>query len=209
MRKSLNASANNTKVLFKKLYRLLGKSEHNLPNHKDDEGLANEFGKFFNDKVSKIRDEIKFAQDTSQHTVGMDTKSVNEFPGFEELTLLDTKELITKLPNKFCSLDPIPTFLLKLCVEELAPSIHLMINHSIQQNKFPTPFKRALVKPTVKDASGDLDRLANYRPVSNLPVLSKILEKAILNQLNQHLDSNNLHCPAQSGYRVFTAAKHS
>ena len=71
-----------------------------------------------------------------------------------------------------------------------------------RQKKAAPILKKAIIKPTIKDDTADPDILRSYRPVSNLPVLSKILEKVVLDQLNSYLDQQNLHCPAQSGYRA-------
>ncbi|KAK7108418.1 hypothetical protein V1264_016162 [Littorina saxatilis] len=61
--------------------------------------------------------------------------------------------------------------------------------------------KQALVKPLIKKSSLDRNDLKNYRPVSNLSFLSKILERLVLLQLNAHLSSNNLLSSLQSAYR--------
>ena len=57
-RKTFNASKGDTKMLYKKLNRLLGKAGQSLPAHKDVKKLANDFGAFFSDKVTKIREDI-------------------------------------------------------------------------------------------------------------------------------------------------------
>ena len=68
---------------------------------------------------------------------------------------------------------------------------------------FPSIFKTALVKPLLKKPSLDHNDLKNYRPVSNLPFLSKVIERIVLLQLNEHLLSNNLLNPLQSAYRPY------
>lgn len=70
---------------------------------------------------------------------------------------------------------------------------------------FPTAFKTALVKPLLKRNGLDVMDPNNYRPVSNLPFLSKILEKLVFNQVNDFTISKNIHEKFQSGFR----AKHS
>ena len=62
-------------------------------------------------------------------------------------------------------------------------------------------FKRALVSPLIKKPQLDLSILANYRPVSNLPFLSKVLEKVILVQLTAFLQNTGLMERLQSAYR--------
>ena len=66
---------------------------------------------------------------------------------------------------------------------------------------FPAIFKKAVVKPLLKKSSLDPNELKNYRPVSNLPFLSKILEKIVLSQLLSHLNHYKLLSPVQSAYR--------
>ena len=58
-----------------------------------------------------------------------------------------------------------------------------------------------MIIPSLKKPSSDINTLANYRPIANLPFLSKIIEKAILKQLDLHLENNNLYPSMQSGYR--------
>ena len=79
------------------------------------------------------------------------------------------------------------------------------MNCSLQEGIFPTAFKTALVKPRLK--KNDLDAMDpnNYRPVSNLSFLSKILEKVVFSQLNDFITSHDIHEKFQSGFR----AKHS
>ncbi len=66
---------------------------------------------------------------------------------------------------------------------------------------FPTAFKTAIIKPTLKRNNLDTSILDNYRPVSNLPFLSKILEKIVFNQLNDFMNSSSILEIYQSGFR--------
>ena len=103
--------------------------------------------------------------------------------------------------NKFCKLDPAPTPLVKNCFTLLGPLILQIINSSFQENTFPYLLKHAHVTPVIKDKNGNIDELKNYRPISNLPFTSKILEKAAYIQLNHHIELNKLHANYQSSYR--------
>ena len=77
--------------------------------------------------------------------------------------------------------------------------ILVIINTSIQTGIFPTQWKEAIVKPLHK--SGDANEPSNFRPVSLLPILSKILEKAVANQLVTFLEENNILSNCQHAYR--------
>ena len=67
----------------------------------------------------------------------------------------------------------------------------------------PDSFKHAVVRPLLKKQNMPPNELKNYRPVSNLPFLSKILEKVVLSQLKGHLLKYNLLDSHQSAYREF------
>ena len=105
-------------------------------------------------------------------------------------------------PTKSCTLDPIPTFLLKECITELLPIITAIVNASLRSTKVPSTFKNAVITPLLKKASLDPDVLSNYRPVSNLSFVSKLLEKVVSKRLNTHKVANNLYEPYQSAYRA-------
>ena len=77
-----------------------------------------------------------------------------------------------------------------------------MVNCSLQMGVFPVSFKTALVKPLLKKSNLDPNIFNNYRPVSNLPFLSKILEKLVFNQVNDFLIANNILEKYQSGFRM-------
>ena len=67
----------------------------------------------------------------------------------------------------------------------------------------PMPFKSSLIRPHIKKHDLDTNTLKNYRPVSNLPFISKVLEKVVDAQLENHLTQNSLHEEHQSAYRKF------
>ena len=68
----------------------------------------------------------------------------------------------------------------------------------------PQGLKHAIIKPLLKKPGLELN-LKNYRPVSNLKFLSKIIEGAVIEELNRHLDKQSLHDPQQSAYTAFHA----
>ena len=78
-------------------------------------------------------------------------------------------------------------FLKKHSAILISPLLHL-INLSIKEGKFPQSFKMAIITPIYK--SGALTDASNYRPISILPAMSKVLEKVIANQLMSHLENN-------------------
>ena len=104
----------------------------------------------------------------------------------------EVKRIITNSANKTCDLDPIPTRLLKQCLDHFVPLITAMINKSLATSVVPACFKRAVVRPLLKRPGLDKEVLNNYRPVSNLPYVSKLLEKVVEHRLKDHLDTSRL-----------------
>jgi len=76
-------------------------------------------------------------------------------------------------PNKYSSMDPLPTWLLKSNIDLLAPYMACIFNISMKSGVVPSQFKEAFITPLLKKPTLDKDDIANYRPVSNLSVLSK------------------------------------
>ena len=66
---------------------------------------------------------------------------------------------------------------------------------------FPQNLKKAVVRPLLKKSTLDPQDPANYRPVSNLPFLGKVIERAIANQLQAFLEETSALDPFQSGFR--------
>ena len=108
--------------------------------------------------------------------------------------------IIKSSPDKSCKLDPILSWLLKSCARELAPVIVVIVNRCFETS-VPAELKQAHIRLRLKKPSLDPQLLSNYRPVSNLPFISKIMEKVVNNRIEQHLLENNLHDPLHSAYR--------
>ncbi len=102
----------------------------------------------------------------------------------------DVKKLIMKSPTKSCSLDPIPTDLLKQCLDVLLPIIVDIINLSLSSGGFPAIFKLALVIPLLKKIGLQLI-FPSFRPVPNLQFLSKVTERAVAAQFIDYCEINH------------------
>ena len=113
----------------------------------------------------------------------------------------DVSAIVKKSPTKSCEADPIPTSLLKDILPNILPLLREIVNKSLQTGTFPDDLKVALVRHLLKKINLDLVE-KNYRPVSNLQYIGKLIEKAVNIQLNDHITTNNLMEPMQSAYRV-------
>ena len=79
---------------------------------------------------------------------------------------------------------------------------HRDFNLSMTTGAFPYQFKRALVTPLLKQPSLDVNVLKNYRPVSNLPYISRVTEKVVAARLLQHVQENGMQERMQPVYRA-------
>lgn len=119
---------------------------------------------------------------------------------FESVSVARVLEKLQKLDcNKATGLDAIPARFLKDSAEIISPSITHIVNSSIRQGEFPNDLKGARVIPLYK--KGSKQDPSNYRPVSILSSLSKIIEKIMYEQIDQYLLSQNILYEFQSGFR--------
>ena len=103
--------------------------------------------------------------------------------------------------SKSSGLDKIPAKLLKLCALLISDPLSKLFNKSLRSGRFPSSWKKACVTPIFKHKGSNSDP-TNYRPISLLPILSKMLEKLVFNKLYEHLTTYNLLTERQSGYRA-------
>ena len=193
------------KKLFSFASRLMGNNQQReYPHDMSSQELADSFAQFFSNKAKKIQSDLKIKR---QHLNGSASHLSGHVPHCEKLTDFstitekDTKDTITNLSNKQCLLDPVPTWFLKEHIDALLPLVTRIVNTSLSTADMPKLLKKAHVRPVIKEPSADAIPHKNYRPVSNLSVLGKIIEKVVYKQLNEHITSNNLLDPFQSAYR--------
>uniref|UniRef100_A0A8C9Z9B5 Reverse transcriptase domain-containing protein n=1 Tax=Sander lucioperca TaxID=283035 RepID=A0A8C9Z9B5_SANLU len=169
---------------------------------------SDDFMSFFNDKIITIRDTIHHLLPPTSNGSPL-TDRLLERTTRPDIYLdcfypINPQQLMLKVSSakrSTCLLDPIPTRLLKEALPMVNASLLDMINMSLLTGYVPQSFKVAVIKPLLKKPTLDPEVLANYRPISNLPFLSKILEKVVANQLCDFLHSNSLFEDFQSGFR--------
>lgn len=110
---------------------------------------------------------------------------------FDCLDLAELDNIIAQLRSSTCCLDPLPTKFFKTVFNCLAPEVLDLINWSLQSGIFPTSLKIDVVKLLLKNTM-DPNVITNYRPISNLPFLSKILEKTVYIQQRNYLTTNTI-----------------
>ena len=109
--------------------------------------------------------------------------------------------------SKAAGLDNIPPKLVKAAAEELAVPITTLANRSLTCGLFPNAEKAAKISPIYK--SGDRAAIDNYRPISVLPVFSKVLKRLVYNWLSYYLETNQLLSDSQYGFRRKRSTQHA
>ena len=173
-----------------------------IPHKMTPVSMANEFGQFFIRKIENIHLKLYSLQTLDEGELSQPSFSGTPFTVFQPVSTDDIEKLVMKAPNKTCDNDPVPTQVVKACINELLPCISNVVNSSLSSTIVPDIWKEALVKPKLKKPKLDLIK-KNYCPVSNLTFLSKITEKVVAQQILQHISSNNLFPEFQSAYRSF------
>ena len=158
--------------------------------------LANQFAQDFINKIQMIRDNLnnydKYHVDEAQH--------IPILGKFEPLMEDEVTKIIMGMVSKSWESDPVPTTLLKEILPQVTKPVTKIINTSLELGIFASQWQAALVKPLLKKMGLALVA-PNYCPVSNLPFLSKVLERCVVNLFTAHCDANNLFPGYQSTYR--------
>lgn len=161
---------------------------------------ASQLMQFFTDKVSNIIKSTNVSILLGDDTRFPDLVPLSVFP---KITETELKNIIIISPSKTSSLDTLPTPILKKYINLFICFLTSFFNLCLTLGEFPACFKHAMVFPILKKANCDGNDVKNYRPISNLLFISKIMERVVLRVLLDHLTKNNLMPSHQSGYRRF------
>ena len=164
--------------------------------HTTPKSIASALNSFFASIGRRLADKIRTTW-SNRNLVLKQPLSQLKLTELEESFVL--QQLTTLKANKPIGLDKISARLLKSSANTITPSVTTLLNLSIRTGKFPKLWKCSKITALFK--SGDRTNASNYRPISILPTLSKILEKAVHSQLYQYLVTNNLLTRKQFGFR--------
>ena len=103
---------------------------------------------------------------------------------------------------KSCEMDVLPTTLLKDNLDHLICPLTKLVNTSPKQGVYAKSWKTAIIQPLLKKTGLELI-YSNFRPVSNLPFISKLIEHCMLYRFNEHCDQHSLLPIYQSAYKRF------
>ena len=196
----------NPKKAWKSINNLLGKQathpevnelilEENILNNPKDisEGFNNYFSNIGHNLASQI--------DTSN--CNFETyvkKATSEFTAFQPTTVNNICQLLGGLSsNKATGIDKISCKIIKMAIPAIADSLTYIFNQAIALSSFPNEWKLARVVPLYKGGQRNIP--GNYRPISVLPAISKVMERILYNQLDNYLTEFELLSSTQFGFR--------
>ena len=175
-----------------------------LPASDNDKLLADNFGIFFDQKIDKIVNQLNLPDDAagSVNDGHPQLHPPERLQSFTPITEAEMKKIMSNAKPSFNICDPFPISLVKDApnFDKLVKIFTMMNNLSWETNCFPDTEKTGIIKPLYK-GEGNANDLKFYRPVTTLSFLSKVMEKAMLLQLHEFLQTNNILPDMQSAYR--------
>ena len=204
---------NDTRKLWGILNELIDRKQcrHKMPNRfvidgqsvRNKKNIANAFNVYFSSIGTEMADQLPEVAGYEEY---LEKHPVSKF----QLKPLEEEEVVKIMknpqPKRSCGTDTIDNKVVKTCHQELGIPMTHIINKSIKEGKVPLLYKQARIIPLYK--KGAANTCGNYRPVSLLSALSKILEKAVCGQLIRYLDDYNLLCDQQFGFRPKNQTTH-
>ena len=156
----------------------------------DKTDIANKFNNYFTSIGQTIAQGIQYeGNKVNSYYLKKGVDSVFRFKDVDKETV---KKIIESLPTKnSCGCDGISSKLLKVIEPAIIKSLILLINQVIHTGIFPDKLKIAKVIPIFKKDDSSLFK--NYRPISLIPTISKVLEKTIYSQLHAYFNDNKLY----------------
>jgi len=151
-------------------------------------------------KIPKLRLSLTSHPATSSPHSPSPHATPPNFSVFTPASESEVYKILSNCPNKQSDSDPIPTWLLKECSSLLVPTITNIVNLSLITGQFHPTLKESIISPLLKKPTLDNEELSNYRPISNLSLISKIIERVVKSRLMDHLTSNSLLNSLQSAY---------
>ena len=171
--------------------------------------LANEQMNFFYNKNQKLLEEVQEQPDINPletlkrcHKKWTEAGNSAQRMELNEISLASSARLIGKLGNSSAAgHDDLDAQIIKLAATNLMEPIQFLVNTSIRTKTFPTKGKLGRIIPLHKGKNLPRHKPSSYRPITLLPVVSKIIECAVQEQLVEHMVKQNFFHPQQHAYR--------
>ena len=185
--------------LFQIIDNLFQPGSTALPSYSSLESLVENFNDFFIGKIQSIRNEIE--ENAVNHSMQSQSPPLAHEFKLMRVSGSTIENTIQSLSTKTGSLDPLPTYVRKNHVNFLSSVIANIVNQSLSTGEFPSPLKLSHFRPRPKKDNLDKEIFKNYRPVANIPFLSRGIEKVAATQAYNYLETYNLILTMQSAYR--------
>lgn len=162
---------------------------------------ANDFNNFFTDIADNILADLPDPATAFDEYLGRANTTGQEISfSFREVTFIEVRNAINNLKNKHSKdIYGLNIILIKSLTDLLVVPLTKLFNQSIKEGVYPSCFKIVKLIPVFK--KGDQGDLNNYRPIALIPVISKIFELLLKNQLEEYFESNHLLVAEQFGFR--------
>ncbi|KAI5639343.1 reverse transcriptase (RNA-dependent DNA polymerase) domain-containing protein [Phthorimaea operculella] len=204
-RKQIQINKGDMRQLWQILNRMSGKISNSIndiikksfESYGSDGDIANQFAKKFKENVKNIIPNCnhKILEESSYR------KPLNSSMLFKKATSKDIYKLINKTKtNKAPGIDAIRAIDIRAVAEKIAGAIAHLINTSFNTGEYPDDLKVGLVKPIFKGGPNKTD-CSNYRPITMLPIVDKIVEKFVCNQIQDFYQKNNVLSQNQFGFQ--------
>ena len=210
----IQRNPSNTNSIWKAIRHIIPKkSTSQRIFSKDNKVVADEFNRFFVSVGQSSVDKIQSLANECNITLNRNYFVPRQYPLCEQFHLNtigsgEIERIISSMPsNKAPGIDKISVRVLKDCLAPILPVITSIINTSIETCKFPTIWKLAEVAPLPKAENHELAN--NNRPISLLPVLSKVCERVVHNQFTSYLQLNDRLTITQSGNKKWHSTETS
>ena len=167
-----------------------------FPDSESNEMLANQFAYYFTEKIKAIR--VRLEEHPTYKPQGTAKAFMSKF---QRVTESEVAKCIRSMASKSCELDAIPTTIPKQVLDTVMEPVTTIVNVSFENGIFASKWKTAIVHPILKKVGLDLV-LSNFKPVSNLSFISKVVEKVVLIQFNKHCSTHRLIPDYQGAYRA-------
>ena len=139
---------------------------------------------------------------TVSHNIPFGPANETDFTSFQEVSSNQIRRLLESLnTRKATGSDEVPASLLRGCADIFSQSITWLFNKSLRSGEVPKGFKKANIIPLLKSSRLDATAPCSYRGISLLPIMSKLLEKVVEEQLVRFLKKKNTLSEYQFGFR--------
>ena len=169
---------------------------NSINGHNKPDDIVREINEFFANVGSNLAADIE----PSNLILDFTHKPNIPFLSIVPTTTEEVREQLMKISDsKATGDDGIPIRFLKMVPDITSRIIAHIVNLSFETSTIPNGWKLAVVTPLFKE--GDRDCVSNYRPISILSCMSKILERIVHKRVSEHLKVNKLLSEAQFGFR--------